>query len=471
MAGARVLYSKRVWTRGRDCLVTLRAVLPIDDDGRAATYAKIRWRIAPFLILLYVVAFLDRVNISFASLSMNRDLRIQESLFGLGAGIFFVGYLLFAIPSNLMLVRFGARSWIAIIMVVWGVLSTSMAFVQGASFYILFRFLLGAAEAGFFPGMILYLTRWLPGKARAGLVALFVVSIPLSIVIGAPLSNWILSLGGHGGLKGWQWLFLLEGIPAVLLGLIVPLLLAEGPEEVRWLTREEKSGVRQALEEDGAASGGDSVKLSLRVLFAEPAVFGYAFQYFALMIGLYALGFWVPRILSSRGVAAVSLGWLTAVPFAFGTVGMLVCSRHSDRSGERKWHIFGSFVLGAIGIGIAAPVQHWVVSLGGLSLAAVGIFSAMPIFWTAVTQSVDARLSALTIAFVNSVGNIGGFVGPLLIGSVLQHTASYTYGLLFTSGSLLCGALILSRTTVGGAPLSVIDHERHVPAKAKRPRE
>ena len=424
------------------------SVTPAEVGQQAALYTRVKLRIAPFVILLYLVAFLDRVNISFASLSMNHDLGISESLFGLGAGIFFAGYLLFAVPSNLMLVRFGARAWIAAIMVVWGALSTSMAFVQGPAVYVLFRFLLGAAEAGFFPGIILYFTLWLPANARASLMALFVVSIPLSSVIGAPLSNYILTLGGHAGLRGWQWLFLLEGIPAILLGLLVPLLLAEGPRQVSWLTPDEKQALLRALEHDQPPP--TSKTIAWQALFRQFAVFGFALQYFALMIGLYALGFWVPRLLSSRGVVSAQLGWLTAVPFAFGAVGMLACSRHSDRTRERKGHLLGSFLCAAAGIAIAAPVEPWPVSLAGLSLAAVGIFSAMPIFWTAVTQSVDGRLSAAVIAAVNSVGNIGGLVGPLLIGAILHYTGSYTGSLLVTSAALLAGAILLAVTRIGG---------------------
>jgi len=414
-----------------------------EGDSVATIYSKIRWRIAPFLILLYIAAFLDRVNISFASLSMNRDLKISDSLFGLGAGIFFIGYLVFAIPSNIMLLRFGARRWIAVIMVAWGLLSSAMAFVHGAPMYVVLRSLLGAAEAGFFPGIVLYLTRWLPSGARAAFTALFVLAIPLSNVIGAPLSNWILSFGGQEGLKSWQWLFLIEGIPAAVLGVLVLYLLSEGPQTVRWLTGDEKEILRRILEEDQSHSPSEVDALGWTVLLRKPLVLGYAAQYFVLMIGLYALGFWIPRILTSRGVLSVNLGWLTAVPFAVGAAGMLVGSWSSDRLRERKWHLLLSFLCASLGMVAAAPARHWAVVLAGLSLSAAGVFSAMPIFWTAVTQGVGSRLSALAIAFVNSVGNVGGLAGPLMIGSILQRTGSYTDGLLFTGSSLMLGALLI----------------------------
>ncbi len=412
--------------------------------GTAAIYARIKWRIAPLLIVLYVVAFLDRVNVSFASLTMNRDLHISDSLFGFGAGIFFVGYLLFAVPSNVMLVRLSARRWIAVLMIVWGILSASMAFTPSPSIYILLRFLLGAAEAGFFPGVILYLTFWLPSSARAGLMALFVISIPLSSIIGAPLSIWILSFGGVGGLNGWQWLFLAEGIPAILLGFLVIFALAEGPEEVSWLSPEQKRNLSAALEADRTPASGKVPAQRWRALLTDKVLRTIACQYLALMVGLYALGFWVPRILFRRGVPMHRLGWLTAVPFCFGAAAMLLWSRHSDRSAERRWHTFASFCCASLGIAMAAPSYNWLLSLAGLVLAAVGILSAMPIFWAAATEQLDPAAAPVGIAFINSVGNIGGFAGPLVIGFLLQRTGSYAAGLLFTSLSLLCGAVLIA---------------------------
>lgn len=416
----------------------------IPSDGMAATYTRIKWHIAPLLIVLYVVAFLDRVNVSFASLTMNRDLHISDSLFGVGAGIFFVGYLLLGVPSNIMLVRFGARRWISIIMIAWGAVSTSMAFTRGPSNYILLRFLLGAAEAGFFPGIILYLTFWLPQAARAGLMALFVIAIPLSSVIGAPLSVWILSFGGIAGLKGWQLLFLVEGAPAIILGILVSSVLAGGPEEVSWLTDEEKRNISAVLEEDRMSTRERSKSRHWITLLTNPSLIRHSCQYLALMIGLYALGFWIPRILSARGVALGRLGWLTALPFAFGAAVMLICSRHSDRSAERKWHLFGSFCCASSGIAIAARSNTWVISLAGLVLAAVGVLSAMPVFWAAATEDFDEAFAPVAIAFINSVGNVGGFVSPLVIGFLLQRTGSYSLGLLFTSLSLLCGAILIA---------------------------
>lgn len=417
-----------------------------EDRSTGAAHSKVKRHVAPFLILLYLIAFLDRVNVSFASLSMNRDLHISESLFGVGAGIFFLGYLLFAVPSNLMLVRWGAPRWIGTIMILWGTLSASMALVHASWVYLLLRFLLGAAEAGFFPGIILYLTQWLPSTARASLMAMFVISIPLASVIGAPLSIWILSLDGQAGLRGWQWLFLLEGLPAILLGTIVPFKLARSPGEVSWLSGAEKKMLTAAIESENRKLRGEAPMFSWwHILRRDRSIRWNAVSYLCLMIGLYALGFWVPRILSSRGVPPHQLGWFTAVPFAFGAAGMLVATRYFDRSHERRWHLCASFLCAGIGIAMAAFISHWEASLAGLALAALGVFSAIPIFWTIVTRDLDSHISPFAIALINSVGNIGGFVSPFIIGVLLQHTKSYTYGLLFTSISLLLGAAIVAR--------------------------
>ncbi|MEO6924597.1 MAG: MFS transporter, partial [Bryocella sp.] len=392
-------------------------------------FAKVQRRVAPFLILLYFVAFLDRVNVSFASLTMNRDLHISDDLFGLAAGIFFVGYLIFAVPSNLMLHRVGARVWIAVLMVTWGLLSCSMAFVPGVRSYIVLRFLIGAAEAGFFPGIIVYLTLWLPGSARAAVMALFTFSIPLSNVIGAPLSSYILMLGGRGGLHSWQWLFLLEGLPAILIGLTVPFALAGSPRTVSWLTSAEKDNLLDliAREEVEVAPTLAGSRRSLLREWLSPRLAIPSAIYFFLMIGLYALGFWVPRILSSLNVPDRRLGWLTAVPFFIGGVYMLFYSRRSDAARSRTPYLVGALASGSVGMGIVAFASDWRLALLGLSLAAAGILSAMPVFWAALSQRLTRSESVVVIAVVNSVGNIGGFLSPYAIGWLLKTTHRYEY--------------------------------------------
>ncbi len=425
-----------------------RAVISLGSQESSQTLAplftKVRRRVAPFLILLYFIAFLDRVNVSFAALTMNRDLRISDDLFGLGAGIFFVGYLVFAVPSTLMLRRVGARVWIAVLMVTWGLLSCSMAFVQGPRSYIAVRFLVGAAEAGFFPGIILYLTLWLPGSARAAVMALFTFSIPLSNVIGAPLSTYILTLGGWYGLRSWQWLFLLEGLPAILVGLTVPFVLAASPNTVRWLTITEKrtlfeSIVREEIGDDVStcAPRRPTVRDWLSRRLGLPAT-----VYFLLMVGLYALGFWVPRILSALNVADRRLGWLTAIPFLFGGVCMLVWSKRSDTAHSRSAYLATALAAGGGGMGIVALAADWRVALLGLCIAASGILSAMPVFWASLSQRLAKAESPAAMAAINSVGNIGGFASPYAIGWLLKTTHHYRAGLLLTAVSLGVGALL-----------------------------
>jgi ACS family tartrate transporter-like MFS transporter len=277
-------------------------------------YRKISFRLVPFLILLYLVAFLDRVNISFAALTMNRDLHIDESLFGVAAGVFFLGYFFFEVPSNLMLLRVGARRWIMALMIAWGIVSVATAFVPGPTLYIALRFLLGSAEAGFYPGVILYLTFWLPPSVRSSVMAMFVTAIPLSNIVGSPLSAQILLLNHFAGLNGWQWLFVLEGSPAILLGLLVFFLLPDRPEFVHWLSAEEKQTLARDLHVAVPAhSKGHSL---LDAFTAQPVVYVWSLAYFCLMLGLYGLGFWIPTVLASRGIAMTHLGWAAALPYS-----------------------------------------------------------------------------------------------------------------------------------------------------------
>ncbi len=340
----------------------------------AALYRRIAVRVAPMLIVLYFVAFLDRVNISFAALTMNRDLGISDAGYGLAAGIFFAGYLVFAVPANLALVRFGARRWIGVLVATWGLFSMSMAFVHNVPQYVGLRFFVGAAEAGFYPGVIFYLTQWLPSRSRAGIMAAFTFAIPLSSVIGSPISAWILRTHWSGALAGWQWLFLLEGIPAVVLGCLTPFLLASGPQEVSWLSGPEKQTLALAMQEDEASRGavtrrGGGSSEAACASFASLIL--PSLTDFALMNGLYALGFWVPKILTRLGVPLTQIGWLTAVPFAVGGACMLLWSRWSDNKQERRNNL--AFALFAAGSGMVitgiAPTP-W-LALVGLSFTTV----------------------------------------------------------------------------------------------------
>ncbi len=403
-------------------------------------YRKISRRLVPFLVLLYLVAFLDRVNVSFAALTMNRDLHIGEGLFGLAAGMFFLGYFLFEVPSNLMLERVGARRWIMILMIAWGMVSVATAFVQGTRSYIVLRFLLGLAEAGFYPGVILYLTYWLPPKVRSSVMALFLAAVPLSSLVGAPVSTQILLLDQTLGLKGWQWVFIAEGAPAILLGLVVPFVLADKPGQVSWLNAEEKQMLAADLRK--AQPGGPVHEHSLLQMFtAQPAVYGWSLAYFLLMVGLYALGFWIPKVLTSRGMSLQSLSWAAALPYVAAAGGMLAWSRNSDRLGERRFHLVLAYAVAAVGFLLAAYAPSPAVALAGFALAATGVLAAMPVFWSASTTLLAGPLVAAHIAVINSIGNLGGFFGPVLMGWLRQTTHSYVIGLAAISLFLAAGAL------------------------------
>ena len=404
-------------------------------------YRKISRRLVPFLILLYLVAFLDRVNISFAALTMNRDLGIGESLFGLAAGVFFLGYFFFEVPSNLMLLRTGARRWIMLLMIVWGIVSVATAFVPGPTLYIVLRFLLGSAEAGFYPGVILYLTFWLPPSVRSSVMALFVTAIPLSNIVGAPISAQILQLDHIAGFKGWQWLFILEGSPAILLGLCVLFLLPDHPDHVAWLTAEEKQTLARDLSATAPAHHA-KVHSLFDAFTAQPIVYGWSLAYFCLMLGLYGLGFWIPTVLASRGIALTHLGWAAALPYLAAVVGMILWSRNSDRRRERRLHLAVAYVLGAIGFLLAAFAPSTPIAILGFALAAIGILSAMPVFWSSSTLALTGPMVAAHIAVINSIGNLGGFFGPLVMGWLRQTTHNYIAGLWSISAALVVGAFL-----------------------------
>jgi ACS family tartrate transporter-like MFS transporter len=407
-------------------------------------YRKISLRLVPFLMLLYLVAFLNRVNISFAALTMNRDLHIGEGLFGVAAGMFFFGYFLFEVPGNLILLRIGARRWIMLLMVAWGMVSLATAFVHGPAAYIVLRFLLGSAEAGFYPGVILYLTFWLPASVRSSVMALFVTAIPLSNLIGAPLSARILLLDHRAGLMGWQWLFLLQGIPAVLLGLIVYVLLPDRPEQVRWLSPEEKRTLAADLSRDAAPHAPRAHSLR-QVFTAQPAVYLWSLAYFFMMIGLYGLGFWIPTVLVSHGMTLRALGWAVALPYLAAAVAMVLWSRSSDRHREQRGHLVAAFLTGAAGFVLAAIAPNANLAIAGFSLAAIGVLAAMPVFWSAATLALAGPMVGASIAVINSIGNLGGFVGPVLMGWLHQATHTYVIGLASIAAALILGALTAAK--------------------------
>ncbi|BEP59492.1 MFS transporter [Variovorax sp. V213] len=405
-------------------------------------YAKVFWRLVPFLMLCYVVAYLDRVNVGFAKLQMGQDLGFSETVFGLGAGIFFLGYFLFEVPSNLLLNRVGARIWIARIMITWGVLSACFVFVEtSTSFYIL-RFLLGVAEAGFYPGVILYLTHWYPAHRRARIIAVFMSAIPVAGIFGNPLSGWIMdSFHGISSMQGWQWMFIIEAIPAVLVGVMVLLYLDNGIQHARWLDPDEKRLLQREVERDQAhgAKGPHSVA----AVFRDARVWWMALIYFAFVMGQYALTFWLPTLVKATGVKGnLHIGLLSAIPFICAIVAMNLFGRSADRRQERRWHLIVPALMGAIGFTVAASyTQNTIVSLAFLSLAAAGVLTCAPLFWSLPTAFLSGTAAAAGIAAINSVGNLAGFASPYLIGYLKDLTGSTQIGMYVLAGALVLGAI------------------------------
>jgi ACS family tartrate transporter-like MFS transporter len=341
-------------------------------------------------------------------------------------------------------------------MIAWGLLSVATAFVPGPAMYILLRFLLGSAEAGFYPGVILYLTFWLPPAVRSSVMALFVTAIPLSILIGAPVSAQILLLDHSAGLKGWQWLFLLEGTPAILLGVLVFFLLADRPEHVNWLTSEEKQTLKQDLSEaagphgDGAHSSGPHALL--QAFTAQPSVYSWSLAYFLLMLGLYGLGFWIPTVLTFHGMNLKSLGWAAALPYLAAIFAMILWSRSFDRHRERRFHLPAAYLAAAAGFLLAAFAPSAHLAIVGFAVAASGVLSAMPVFWSASTVRLGGPMVAAHIAVINSIGNLGGFFGPVAMGWLRQVTHNFVAGLASIAVCLVCGALVVSLLSKPSSP-------------------
>ncbi len=404
---------------------------------------KLTRRIVPFVMLLYFIAYLDRVNIGFAALTMNDDIGLSAAAFGFGAGIFFIGYFLFEVPSNLILHRVGARIWIARIMVTWGLISGAMALVQGpVSFYVL-RFLLGAAEAGFFPGIILYLSYWFPARHRAGVTAFFMAAVPISIAIGSPISGALLTMDGILGLHGWQWLFIVEAAPAVLLTGAVLTYMTDRPEKAKWLNDEEREWlVAEMKAEEESVTQDHGSESALRAL-ANPWVLSLALVYFGTSAGLYTVGIWSPQIIAEQGVGPVATGFINAIPPIFAVVAMVLWARHSDRTGERNWHVVGACLFAAAGLTLAAFSSTLMLVVVSLILVSAGVSSAKPPLWSIPTQFLAGAAAATGIATINSIGNLGGFAGPFIIGWIKESTGGFEGGLLAVAAMLVFSAALI----------------------------
>ena len=412
------------------------------DLARSAV-ARVSRRLIPFLFLLYILNFLDRVNVGFAALEMNRDLGFGPAVYGFGAGVFFIGYALFEVPSNLVLYRTGARIWIARIMVTWGMAASAMMLVhQPWSFYVL-RFLLGVAEAGFFPGIIYYLTCWYPARERARAFAWFLAAIPVCGVIGGPISGALLGLDGTLGLQGWQWLFLLEGIPSILVGVAVLWLLPDRPADARWLRPEERASLEALLEAERASEVTHPHGASLRRALSNPVVWWLGLSYFLLVVALYGFTLWLPQLVKASGdFTNFEVGVITAIPYAVAAVGMVLVGRSSDRTGERHLHLALPALAGALGFVAITRTDTTGLLVAGLSLTAFGVLGWLGPFWALPTAFLREQAAAGGIALINSMGAVGGFVGPFLIGTVRERTGSFTPALLLLAGCLVAAAVI-----------------------------
>jgi D-galactonate transporter len=412
------------------------------DTALDPLYRRVSWRLMPFLFLCYVAAYLDRVNVGFAKLQMLSDLRFSDTVYGIGAGIFFIGYFLFEVPSNLLMTRTGARIWIARIMISWGLISSALMFADSVASFYLLRFLLGAAEAGFFPGIILYLTYWYPAHRRARMVALFMSGVAVAGIVGGPLSGWIMkTFAGLHGLSGWQWLFLLEGVPSVLIGIWTLFYLDDGIRSARWLSEDDKKKLEQAI----AADRQQQHSMPLARLFRSGKVWLLALVYFLCVMGLYGVSFWLPQLIKNSGVTDVfDIGLLSAIPYCVAAVVMVLAARHSDRSGERRWHTAIAALAGALGL-VAATVwsDNPVIALAALSVATAGILSTFPIFWSLPTAMLGGTAAAAGIAMINSIGNLAGFVSPYLVGAIRDATHSTASGIYLLAASLLAGAVLV----------------------------
>lgn len=409
---------------------------PLSGPERAVV-AKAARRLIPLMGLLYLVSFLDRVNVSYAALTMNADIGLSASAFGLGAGIFFIGYFLFEIPSNLILHRVGARRWIARILVTWGLVSMAMAGVSGPTSFYVARFLLGVAEAGFFPGMILYLTYWFPGPERGRIIGAFMVAVPVASAVGGPISTTLLGASIFG-LAGWQTMFLLEGLPAVLLGFVVMVALPDRPADAPWLEEDEKRTLEALVARDEPASS------RMREGLLSPRVWLLAAIYFGFVLGLYGFGFWAPQIIKGLGhLSNLQVGFLSAIPYLVAAGAMVLWGRHSDATGERVRHVCASAALGALGFLGSAYFTNPYLSLAALTCGAIGIYAALPVFWTLPTLTLAGTAAASGIALINSVGNLGGYLGPYAVGWLKDWTGGYSAGLLVLSGAMFVSGLLV----------------------------
>jgi D-galactonate transporter len=407
-----------------------------------STMARVTWRLLPFLLLLYIISWLDRVNVGFAKLQMNSDLGLSETAYGFGAGIFFLAYAACEIPSNLLLVRFGARRWIARIMITWGLISAGMMFVQGEMSFYVMRLLLGAAEAGFLPGIIYYLSQWFPRPQRAKAVSWFMIGIPLSIVFGGPLSGWLLGFEGHLGLHGWQWMFLAEGLPAVFLGFVVLGFLTEKPADAKWLKAEQREWLSRTIEAEHLVAQARH-RVGIAQALQHPTVWLLAIIMFCCQTGSYGLTLWVPTIVKGlSGFTNLEVGFISALPYIAAAIGMVLIGRSSDRSGERFMHVAIPTAIGAIGFCATAMLKSPIPAMIALTVAAVGDYGTRGPFWALPGKFLTGGSAAAGIALINAMGAVGGFIGPFAVGYLKDASGTFESGLFLLAGILMIGSIL-----------------------------
>jgi sugar phosphate permease len=431
-------------------------------DFEAQTYRTVTWRLLPFLFLCYVLAYLDRVNVGFARLQMQADLGLSDTAYGIGAGMFFIGYFFFEVPSNLLLRRVGARIWIARIMVLWGLISSAMMFTNSQTTFYALRFLLGIAEAGFFPGIILYLTFWYTRAHRARMVALFMTAIALAGVFGGPVSGLIMDrMGGVGGLRNWEWLYLLEGVPSVVVGVLVLLYLDDGPQRASWLTAEQKALIaRRLAEEEALKSTDDRHAQHVSDVFRNPSVWMLSAIYFGTVMGNYGVTFWLPQIIRETITDSPwRIGLVSMIPWGAAAVTAVIVGASSDRHQERRWHIATGAAVGAVAFALSGlpGISGW-AGLAFLTVATAGMMSTMTTFWSLPTAILSGNAAAAGIAWINSVGNLSGYVSPFVLGAIRDATRDATH----PNGNMFLALLVLAFSLFLAGVLTLVVTRRRV---------
>ncbi len=407
-----------------------------------AIYRKVSLRIMPLLFMAYIVAYLDRVNVGFAKLQMLTALNLTDAIYGLGAGIFFFGYFIFEVPSNILLHRLGARKWIFRIMISWGIISGCMMFVNSATSFYVMRFLLGIAEAGFFPGIILYLTYWFPAQRRGRATSMFLAAIAFAGIIGGPVSGWIMkSMDGAYDLQGWQWLFVIEAIPSLIMGLVILYFLDDRVADAKWLTDHERAVVATNIAKDSE----HKVEFSILKSLTSIRVWHMAIIYLCFVSGLYGISFWLPTIIKAFGVTdTFDVGLLSAIPWTFGVIAMFFSAKSADLRNERRWHAIGAGIAGAIGLSLSVVFHdNTVLSMAALTLGTMGIMTSLPLFWALPTSFLSGTAAAAGIALINSIGNLSGFGAPYIMGLIKEATKSTDSGVYLLAGMMLLGAFLV----------------------------